>query len=215
MLEVEDQLAEYGDFLDAIDATAPAVSTRRTRRPRRRVFTAAVAVAAGVALMGLVLVVRHDSTRHDKVQSPPAANQTESPSTVAPAARIPAPSGCTGATPPDAPVPGCVPDADMGLMPDQEEALYATQPIRGLPVYDNATVSTVIGYLTDTGFVPSDLVNRYDDIKACNLKFSEALREGRSTQPSASCRSLLLATGVSPEAFDLNEHLPTTTLTPG
>jgi hypothetical protein len=92
-------------------------------------------------------------------------------------------------------------DEDLHLNPDERDALYAAQPLRGLPVYDNATLTTVIGYLTETGFVPSDLVNRFDDIKACNQEWSDMTHD-RSIKLTAPCRSLLLATGVSPEVLD-------------
>ena len=113
------------------------------------------------------------------------------------------PTACIGATPPNAPIAGCIFERDMQLNPDQRDALEATQPLAGLPVYDEATKTTIIGYLTDVGFVPNELVSRYDDLKKCNDAAN------RSTKPDAECRSLFLKQGVSPEVLDHDLSRPT------
>jgi hypothetical protein len=155
---------------------------------------------------------RSDQTASSDFPAPCVGNGENAQ--VAPTVPVLAPSGCsTGATPPDAPVPGCIRDQDMHLSPPEMEALYAAQPLRGVPVYDKATATTVIGYMTDTGFIPSDLVDRYDDIKACNQEWSDLIHEDRSIKLSAPCRSLLLATGVSPNVLDFEP--PTTAPTSG
>jgi hypothetical protein len=112
------------------------------------------------------------------------------------------PTACIGATPPNYPIAGCILERDMQLNPDQRAALEANQPLAGVPVYDEGTKTTVIGYMTDVGFVPNDLVSRYDDLKTCNEKVSAALSAGTSTIPDASCRDLLTQQGVSPDMLD-------------
>jgi hypothetical protein len=64
------------------------------------------------------------------------------------------------------------------------------------------------GLSTDVGFVPNDLVSRYNDLKSCNERFSAALSPGQSTIPDDACRALLIQQGVSPEMIDLRMHRP-------
>jgi len=98
---------------------------------------------------------------------------------------------------------GCILKSTMMLNPDARDALQGSAI--GASVYDLATQSTVVGYLSDIGFVPNSLVSRYSELKQCTAEANRAMQTG--TLVSSSCHDLLILQGIDERFLNGSVHL--------
>jgi hypothetical protein len=91
---------------------------------------------------------------------------------------------------------GCALKADVFGSEDHQREVLAATPA-GFPVYATSGSSTVIGYLSDAGFIPNALATQVDAVRACNAQFAAEVK-GQGGQLSPSCVSLLEQQGTDP-----------------
>jgi hypothetical protein len=92
-------------------------------------------------------------------------------------------------------VVGCTRKSDLAAAPDQRD--YSAL---GLPVYDLDGSDTIVGYLSEVGFVPNSLVDRFADLKKCEQSAQEAAKS--QGKVDSECAELLTEQGVDQAVVD-------------
>lgn len=84
----------------------------------------------------------------------------------------------------------------------ETSARLAVEYPLGPPVYDLATQTDIIGYLTGIGFVPNELVPKYDALRQCSQVLSAELQAMTHGGLTPECKQTLAVQGVIPQLLD-------------